>query len=71
MFSDFFLSLIAIYQFRFADSLDIFLMLVGTIMAMANGAVLPAMMLVFGEMTNSFVDSSIIENVPNISWPSE
>ncbi|KAI5092339.1 ATP-binding cassette, sub-family B (MDR/TAP), member 4 isoform 1, partial [Silurus meridionalis] len=55
--------------FRFADSLDIFLMVVGTIMAMANGAVLPAMVVVFGDMTNSFVDDSILQNLPNITLP--
>ncbi|XP_060717198.1 ATP-binding cassette, sub-family B (MDR/TAP), member 4 [Tachysurus vachellii] len=60
--------------FRFADSLDIFLMLVGTIMAMANGAVLPAMVIVFGDMTNSFVDNSILDGLngtlpENFTWP--
>lgn len=48
-------------------------MLVGTIMAIANGAVLPAMVIVFGEMTNSFVDNSILEGLhPNFTLnPSE
>ncbi|KAF4076001.1 hypothetical protein AMELA_G00225410 [Ameiurus melas] len=50
--------------FRFADSVDILLMLVGTIMALANGAVLPAMVIVFGDMTNSFVEDSILEGLP-------
>lgn len=64
------LFLFAIHQFRLADSLDIFLMLVGTIMAMANGAVLPAMVIVFGDMTNSFVDNSVIESLnPNWTLP--
>uniref|UniRef100_A0A9J8CXS6 ATP-binding cassette sub-family B member 5 n=2 Tax=Cyprinus carpio TaxID=7962 RepID=A0A9J8CXS6_CYPCA len=40
--------------FRYADGVDIFLMLLGTIMSMANGAVLPLMVIVFGDMTNSF-----------------
>ncbi|KAK1806696.1 hypothetical protein P4O66_005188, partial [Electrophorus voltai] len=43
-------------------------MFFGTIMAMANGAVLPAMVIVFGDMTNSFVNEEIIngwnESVP-------
>lgn len=58
------MSLFTVCQFRFADSLDIFLMVVGTIMAIANGAVLPAMVIVFGEMTNSFVENSILEGLP-------
>ncbi|KAJ8291016.1 hypothetical protein GJAV_G00020440 [Gymnothorax javanicus] len=44
--------------FRYADGLDILLMVVGLLMAMANGAVLPAMALVFGDMTDSFVDDA-------------
>uniref|UniRef100_A0A8C2FTJ7 ABC-type xenobiotic transporter n=1 Tax=Cyprinus carpio TaxID=7962 RepID=A0A8C2FTJ7_CYPCA len=40
--------------FRYADGVDIFLMLVGTVMSIANGAVLPLMVIVFGGMTNSF-----------------
>lgn len=60
------------YQFRFADSFDILLMLVGTIMAIGNGAVLPAMVIVFGEMTNSFVEDSMAGILPpNISLQSE
>ncbi|XP_036395228.1 ATP-binding cassette, sub-family B (MDR/TAP), member 4 [Megalops cyprinoides] len=55
--------------FRFADGLDIFLMVVGTIMSMANGAVLPAMVVVFGDMTDSFVTDSIKDQL-NITLPS-
>ncbi|XP_062841935.1 ATP-binding cassette, sub-family B (MDR/TAP), member 4 isoform X2 [Trichomycterus rosablanca] len=56
--------------FRYADSVDIVLMIFGTIMAMANGAVLPAMVVVFGDMTNSFVHDSIIESLPeNVTLP--
>uniref|UniRef100_A0A4W4E7J0 ABC-type xenobiotic transporter n=1 Tax=Electrophorus electricus TaxID=8005 RepID=A0A4W4E7J0_ELEEL len=55
-------------QFRYADGGDLVLMFFGTIMAMANGAVLPAMVIVFGDMTNSFVNEEIIngwnESVP-------
>uniref|UniRef100_A0A8C2CAS7 ATP-binding cassette sub-family B member 5 n=1 Tax=Cyprinus carpio TaxID=7962 RepID=A0A8C2CAS7_CYPCA len=50
--------------FRYADGVDIFLMLLGTIMSMANGAVLPLMVIVFGDMTNSFVDDTIADNLP-------
>ncbi|XP_053289020.1 ATP-binding cassette, sub-family B (MDR/TAP), member 4 [Pleuronectes platessa] len=42
--------------FRFADSLDIFMILCGTVMAMANGVVLPLMFIVFGDMTDSMVN---------------
>uniref|UniRef100_A0A8C1JGQ9 ABC-type xenobiotic transporter n=1 Tax=Cyprinus carpio TaxID=7962 RepID=A0A8C1JGQ9_CYPCA len=48
--------------FRYADGVDIFLMLVGTVMSIANGAVLPLMVIVFGGMTNSFVDDTISSN---------
>ncbi|KAJ8353932.1 hypothetical protein SKAU_G00214990 [Synaphobranchus kaupii] len=51
--------------FRYADRLDIFLMVVGLLMAMANGAVLPVMAVVFGDMTDSFVDDA-----KNLTHPS-
>ncbi|XP_028280398.1 ATP-dependent translocase ABCB1 [Parambassis ranga] len=41
--------------FRFSDSLDILMIIVGTIMAMTNGVVLPLMCIVFGDMTDSFI----------------
>uniref|UniRef100_A0A4W6C946 ATP-binding cassette, sub-family B (MDR/TAP), member 4 n=1 Tax=Lates calcarifer TaxID=8187 RepID=A0A4W6C946_LATCA len=40
--------------FRFADTWDIVMILTGTLMAMANGVVLPLMCIVFGDMTDSF-----------------
>ncbi|XP_072010354.1 ATP-dependent translocase ABCB1 isoform X3 [Engystomops pustulosus] len=43
-------------MFRYAGGVDKILMVVGTIAAMAHGAGLPLMMLVFGDMTDSFVD---------------
>uniref|UniRef100_A0A8C1IGI2 ABC-type xenobiotic transporter n=1 Tax=Cyprinus carpio TaxID=7962 RepID=A0A8C1IGI2_CYPCA len=55
---------VSLCQFRYADGVDIFLMLLGTIMSMANGAVLPLMVIVFGDMTNSFVDDTIADNLP-------
>ncbi|ROJ29199.1 Multidrug resistance protein 1 [Anabarilius grahami] len=55
--------------FRYADNVDIFLMLLGTIMSMANGAVLPLMIIVFGGMTDSFVDDTISENLKNTTLP--
>uniref|UniRef100_A0A1A8GQ60 ATP-binding cassette, sub-family B (MDR/TAP), member 4 n=1 Tax=Nothobranchius korthausae TaxID=1143690 RepID=A0A1A8GQ60_9TELE len=44
--------------FRFADSLDILMIIVGTVMAVANGTVLPLMCIVFGEMTDSLINSA-------------
>ncbi|KAM3929583.1 ATP-dependent translocase ABCB1 [Leptodactylus fuscus] len=43
-------------MFRYSGGVDKLLMLLGTVAAMAHGAGLPLMMLVFGEMTDSFVD---------------
>ncbi|XP_073438022.1 ATP-dependent translocase ABCB1 [Dendrobates tinctorius] len=43
-------------MFRYSGGVDRLLMLVGTLAAMAHGAGLPLMMLVFGDMTDSFVD---------------
>ncbi|CAI9539614.1 unnamed protein product [Staurois parvus] len=42
-------------MFRYSGVTDRLLMLFGTIAAVAHGAALPLMMLVFGEMTDSFV----------------
>ena len=44
-------------QFRYADNLDIFLMVIGGIAAALHGASLPLMILIFGEMVDSFVMS--------------
>lgn len=43
-------------MYRYSGGVDKLLMIFGTIAAMAHGAGLPLMMLVFGEMTDSFVD---------------
>uniref|UniRef100_A0A8C5PNB0 ATP-binding cassette sub-family B member 5 n=1 Tax=Leptobrachium leishanense TaxID=445787 RepID=A0A8C5PNB0_9ANUR len=48
--------------FHFADSLDKLLMVVGLISAMASGTGLPLMIIVFGEMTDAFVQSGIPQN---------
>ncbi|XP_064300530.1 ATP-binding cassette sub-family B member 5 isoform X3 [Phalacrocorax carbo] len=45
--------------FRYADWVDVLLMVVGLIAAVANGTALPLMIIVFGEMTNSFVLSGV------------
>uniref|UniRef100_A0A8C3IBA7 ABC-type xenobiotic transporter n=1 Tax=Chrysemys picta bellii TaxID=8478 RepID=A0A8C3IBA7_CHRPI len=45
--------------FRYADGLDITLMVFGTIAAVLNGVCLPLMSLVFGEMSDGFVSGCI------------
>ncbi|XP_069552097.1 ATP-dependent translocase ABCB1 [Brachyistius frenatus] len=54
--------------FRFADRLDIFMITVGVIMAMANGVVLPLMCIVFGDMTDSFISDSTGSHI-KVSFP--
>ncbi|XP_055128818.1 phosphatidylcholine translocator ABCB4 isoform X3 [Symphalangus syndactylus] len=44
--------------FRYSDWQDKLFMLLGTIMAIAHGSGLPLMMIVFGEMTDKFVDTA-------------
>jgi len=44
-------------QFRFADKVDVALMLIGTICSCLHGAALPILLLAFGDMTDSFVNS--------------
>uniref|UniRef100_A0A8C3FCW4 Uncharacterized protein n=1 Tax=Chrysemys picta bellii TaxID=8478 RepID=A0A8C3FCW4_CHRPI len=43
------------HSFGYADWLDIILMIIGLIAAVANGTGLPLLFIVFGEMTNRFV----------------
>uniref|UniRef100_A0A8C8FDU0 ATP-binding cassette, sub-family B (MDR/TAP), member 4 n=1 Tax=Oncorhynchus tshawytscha TaxID=74940 RepID=A0A8C8FDU0_ONCTS len=43
----------------FADGWDRLMIVLGTIMAMVNGTVLPLMCIVFGDMTDSFIGDSI------------
>jgi ATP-binding cassette subfamily B (MDR/TAP) protein 1 len=40
--------------FSFADSKDIFLMILGTVGAIGNGASMPIMSILFGDLINSF-----------------
>ena len=49
--------------FLFADSPDIFLMILGTIGAVGNGIYMPLMTLLFGELANSFGQN---QNSPNM-----
>ncbi|XP_061572811.1 ATP-binding cassette, sub-family B (MDR/TAP), member 4 [Cololabis saira] len=51
--------------FKFANSLDILMILVGTVMAVVNGIVLPLMCIVFGDMTDSLINGSAV----NLSDP--
>ncbi|XP_065439403.1 ATP-binding cassette sub-family B member 5 isoform X2 [Chrysemys picta bellii] len=52
--------------FRYADGLDITLMVFGTIAAVLNGVCLPLMSLVFGEMSDGFVSGCISqESLPS------
>lgn len=46
-------------QFRFADCLDWFLMIMGSIFALCHGAALPGMIIVFGDMTDLMVNSGV------------
>ncbi|XP_035829100.1 ATP-dependent translocase ABCB1 isoform X2 [Aplysia californica] len=48
--------------FRFSDWKDRLMMFVGSICAIANGAALPSMIVIFGEMIDLFVDTGKLEN---------
>ncbi|XP_065254511.1 ATP-dependent translocase ABCB1-like [Emys orbicularis] len=50
-----YLQSLSLVQFGYADWLDIILMIIGLIAAVANGTGLPLLIIVFGEMTNRFV----------------
>lgn len=49
--------------------MDLLMVFLGTVMAMANGVVLPLMCIVFGDMTDSLVNFDYPENIT--SHPSE
>ncbi|NXV68530.1 MDR1 protein, partial [Molothrus ater] len=53
--------------FRYADGVDVLLMIVGLVAAAANGTGMPLMIIIFGEMTNSFVLSGVQSNGKNTS----
>ncbi|NXB59692.1 MDR1 protein, partial [Struthidea cinerea] len=60
--------------FRYADGVDVLLMVVGLVAAAANGTGMPLMIIIFGEMTNSFVLSGVESNdtsVNSSSCPSD
>ncbi|KAM6910395.1 ATP-dependent translocase ABCB1 [Xenentodon cancila] len=52
--------------FKFANGVDILMMMIGTVMAVANGVVLPLMCIVFGDMTDSLINGATV----NLSDPS-
>ncbi|XP_023591826.1 ATP-dependent translocase ABCB1 [Trichechus manatus latirostris] len=52
-------------MFRYSDWLDKLYMLLGTLAAVIHGAALPLMMLVFGDMTDSFSDLGSFINTAN------
>ncbi|KAG2465266.1 MDR1 protein, partial [Polypterus senegalus] len=53
-------------KFHYADTLDIILMIIGLVCSAAHGIALPIMIIVFGEMTDSFVSSGIQVNITGI-----
>ncbi|KAK1895893.1 ATP-dependent translocase ABCB1 [Dissostichus eleginoides] len=63
----------AIGVFRFASGVDILLILTGTLCAMVHGVILPLMCIVFGDMTDSFINDSAmsqyISSTPNATAP--
>lgn len=61
----------AFAMFRYADRLDKLYMVLGTLAAVIHGTALPLMMVVFGDMTDSFANagSSISSNITNQSMP--
>ncbi|XP_061676126.1 ATP-dependent translocase ABCB1-like isoform X2 [Syngnathoides biaculeatus] len=63
----------AIELFRFADAKDIALLFFGTLMSMLHGVVLPLMLIVFGDMTDTLVSNAALGYLntsnPNITFP--
>ncbi|XP_023776219.1 multidrug resistance protein 1-like isoform X1 [Cyanistes caeruleus] len=56
--------------FCYADGVDVLLMIVGLVAAAANGTGMPLMIIVFGEMTNSFVLSGMQSNDTSVNTSS-
>ncbi|XP_032847603.2 ATP-dependent translocase ABCB1-like [Tyto alba] len=62
------LNMISLFTvFRYSDWQDKLLMVVGTTMAIFHGAGLPLMMIIFGDMTDSFITSENITYPANFS----
>ena len=59
-------------MFRYADRLDVLLMVVGTVAAVGNGVAEPLVTVLFGKVIDSFGDSttqSILRSVSKVSAP--
>ncbi|ELU12981.1 hypothetical protein CAPTEDRAFT_48925, partial [Capitella teleta] len=55
--------------FRFATKLDVLLMVLGSLCAACHGVALPALMIIFGDMTDSFVMAGTTSLIPsNMTW---
>ncbi len=50
------------FQFRFATGLDRVLIVIGVICSSLHGAALPLMIIVFGDMTDSFINDGTVVN---------
>ena len=48
-------------QFRFADGLDITLMILGLLASLVNGACLPVMSLILGEMSDNLISGCLVK----------
>uniref|UniRef100_A0A663E1E6 ATP binding cassette subfamily B member 1 n=1 Tax=Aquila chrysaetos chrysaetos TaxID=223781 RepID=A0A663E1E6_AQUCH len=60
--------------FRYSNWSDKLLMILGTLLAIAHGSSLPVAMLIFGDMTDSFVasgDSNFPGNIPAVNFSSD
>ncbi|XP_066484598.1 ATP-dependent translocase ABCB1 isoform X2 [Tiliqua scincoides] len=57
--------------FRYSNCVDKLLMVVGTLLSALHGAALPCMMIIFGDMTDSFVGAGIQAQYSNISLSNE
>jgi len=53
------------YQFRYATPHDYLLILLGTITAIVNGAAVPALMLVFGDLAGTFINQGVSAAIAN------
>ncbi|XP_067865118.1 ATP-dependent translocase ABCB1-like isoform X3 [Heterodontus francisci] len=60
--------LLPLPTFRFADRLDILMITIGLICAILHGIALPLMIIIFGQMTDSFVRSGIFPNISNAAF---
>ena len=57
------------WQFRFADSKDKTLMIIGSIMALLHGVGTPSLMLIFGDTLDSIITNAQLINALNSTDP--